>query len=366
MVNVLPSVPRGTVNRGPLVSICIPTRNRAPWLRESLKSIRGQDYAPLEILISDNASDDDTEAVCREASRADGRIRYVRHAQNLGLYGNHNFCVDASRGEFLCLFHDHDERDTAIVSTFVEFLLRHPRVGVVCSDWDLIDHEGRVLGLRDHHVAEVTPGMDYIGQTIRSGRSAIGVPGAMVRRAALGDIRFDEHAPIGFGDFVVWCRVAEQWEIGHVSRRLWSWRQDRRSESARTIESMTVDYYQNLTTYCDGHLARWPEHAALVEEWKRAIHRYLFWALVFEVGLHFRRRRPQVGEDGGTLFEIMDYRLTPEQFQRALEQLAVHQQGTVERTTRLLVTALVRARVTWPLAWATEHHASLGALLGLR
>ncbi len=350
----------------PLVSVCIPTRNRGAWLQESLQSIRGQDYQRLEILISDNASDDETERVGCEAERVDERVRYVRHPRNLGLYGNHNFCLDASRGEFICLFHDHDRRDTTIVRTYIDFLRQHPQVGVVSSDWDLIDDAGRFLGVREYPSPPVTPGLEYIAQTLRSGRSAIGLPGAMIRRAALGDIRFDEHAPIGFGDFVVWFRLAEKADVGHVSRRLWSWRQDRRSESARTIESMARDYYENLTKYCDDHLARWPEHAALVGEWRRAIHRYLFWALAFEVGLHFKRHRRPAGQVDRTLFEIMDYRLTPDQFQHALEQLAVHQQGAAQRATRALITALIRLRVTWPLAWAIEHHTSFGRMLGLR
>ena len=350
----------------PLVSICIPTRNRATWLREGLRTICGQDYQRLDILISDNASDDETEKVGRAEARADARVRYVRHSRNLGLYGNHNFCLEASRGDFICLFHDHDERDTTLVSTYVEFMRQHPRVGVVCSDWDLVDHDSRLLGAREYHVAPVTSGLDYIAQTLRSGRSAIGVPGAMIRRTALGNIRFDEHAAIGFGDFVVWCRMAETADVGHVSRRLWRWRQDRRSESARTIESMTHDYYENLSRYCDGHLARWPQHARLVGEWRQAIHRYLFWALVFEIGLHFRHDRGPSRREGRTLFEIMDYRLTPEQFQGALDQLKLHQRGLSQRATRALITALINLRMTWPLAWAIKHHVSLGALLGLR
>lgn len=350
----------------PLVSICIPTRNRAPWLRESLKSIVAQDYQPLDILISDNGSDDDTEQVGVETARMDPRVRYVRHPQNIGLHGNHNFCLDASRGEFVCLFHDHDERHTSIISTYVEFMRRHPRVGVVCSDWELIDREGRLLGAREHRVPEVMPGLEYIGQTIRSGRTAVGLPGAMIRRSALGSIRLEDDAPVGFGDFPVWFRLAETSDVGHVSGRLWRWRQDRQSESARTIESMSHDYDRNLTKYCDEHLARWPGHARLVDEWRRSIHRYLFWALVFEVGLHFRRPGAATEQDGRTLFEIMNYRLTPEQFQHALDQLSVHQRGAVEWAVRATIEAMIRARLTWPLAWATEHHASFGALLGLR
>ena len=350
----------------PLVSICVPTRNRGRWLRESLKSIIGQDYESLEILISDNGSDDETEQVGTEAARADKRVHYVRHPQNTGLHGNHNFCLDTCRGEFVCLFHDHDDRETSIVSTYVEFMRRHPQVGVVCSDWELIDNEGHFLGAREHRVPAVTPGLDYISQTMRSGRTAVGLPGAMIRRSALGDIRMDEDAKIGFGDFPVWFRIAEKFDIGHVGGRLWRWRQDRLSESARTIESMSHDYEENLTKYCIEHLARWPGHARLVNEWKRSIHRYLFWALVFEVGLHFRRPGTATEQDDRTLFEIMNYRLTPDQFQHALEQLARHQRGPIEWAARVLMEAMIRARLTGPLAWATEHHASLGALLGLR
>lgn len=350
----------------PLVSICIPTRNRASWLRRSLEHICGQDYDPIEIVISDNASEDDTEEVARAAARVDRRIRYVRHARNLGLYGNHNFCLDAGHGEFICLFHDHDEHSRSIVSTYVEFLRCHPRVGVVCSDWDLIDAEGRCLGARVYGVAEVTQGLEYISQTIRSGRSAIGLPGAMIRRSALGALRFDEQAPIGFGDFVVWFRLAEQADVGHINDRLWSWRQDPRSESARSIESMARDYNENLQRYCDEHVARWPGHARLVEEWRRAIHKYLFWALLFEIGLHCRRHRGRVRYHDPTVFEIMDYRLTPEQFQRAMEQLKMHERSAFDRMIRILTTGFVGARITWPLAWATTYHRSARTLLGLR
>ena len=69
----------------PLISICVPTRNRAASLRESMKTISGQDYERLEILISDNASEDGTPEAVRDLMRADDRIRYVRHERNIGL-----------------------------------------------------------------------------------------------------------------------------------------------------------------------------------------------------------------------------------------------------------------------------------------
>ncbi len=358
MTTTLSSVPR-------LVSIGIPTRNRGASLRKGIASILAQDYAPLEILISDNASEDDTESVCREIAARDPRVRYVRHPKNIGLHGNHNFCMDQARGEFFCICHDHDERDRHIVSRYVAFLDAHPNVGVVSSDWDLLDDDDRRIGVRDHAVPAVMPGYDYIGQTMRTGRTSIGIPGAMVRRSALADARFGLDAPIGFGDFPLWFQVAERSDVGHIRERLWSWRQNSVSHSARTIESIAVDYQKNLGGYCDDYLRRHPGEGERVARWRTSIARYLFWALTYEVGLHFRKRRtPKHGDR--TLFEIMDYRLTPAQFDHALAQMKQYRTGPVEQVTYAVATLLIRTHMTWPLAWATERQAALRGVLGLK
>lgn len=349
----------------PLVSVCIPTRNRAASLRATLKTISGQDYSPLEILVSDNCSDDDTPRVVEEWMRQDDRARYVRHPRNIGLHGNHNFCFDSARGEFICICHDHDERAPGIVSEYVSFFEQHPRVGVVCSDWDLIDDAGRRIGVRDHNVKAVTPGLEYIGQTMRSGRTSVGIPGAMVRASALADSRFVPDAPIGFGDFPLWFRVAETWDVGHIGKRLWSWRQNAESHSARPIVSIAHDYWQNLDQYCSEHLARWPRHARLVDEWRASIRRYLFWALMYEVALHFRNREDHPEREPRSLFEIMNYRLTPEQVQDALAQIETYRTGVPEHVAFAVVQLLIRCRLAASLGWLTRHQSRLRALLGL-
>ena len=350
-----------------LVSICVPTRNRADSLRESLVSICGQDYDSLDIVVSDNGSDDHTEAVVRDFERRDSRVRYIRHDRNIGLHANHNFCFDTARGEFICIWHDHDEREASTVSDYVAFLDQHPKVGVVCSDWDLINDRGEQIGVREHEVAAVTAGLDYIAQTIRSGRSSIGIPGAMVRASALGRARFDPDAPIGFGDFPVWCRVAETWDIGHIHRRLWRWRQNAQSHSARTIESIARDYDQNISAYCDAHIERWPGHRSLVAKWRVSLKRYLFWALAYEIGLSFRPApRGDRSVDSPSVFEIMDYRLTPPQFESALSQMRSYRTGFSEYAAYAAVAALVRTGLTHPLAWAAAHREMMRTLLNLR
>jgi glycosyltransferase involved in cell wall biosynthesis len=61
----------------PLVLICLPTCNRAGFLRESLATIYGQKFEPLEILISDDASTNKTEKLCRDHTYHAATVRRV-------------------------------------------------------------------------------------------------------------------------------------------------------------------------------------------------------------------------------------------------------------------------------------------------
>lgn len=341
---------------GVLVSICVPTYNRADYLVESLATITAQTYAPLEILIADNASTDATESICRALAARDPRVRYVRHPRNIGLYENHNFCIEESRGDYLCFFHDDDRYAPDVVAENVAVLDAHPSVGIVCSDWDLMDETGQRFGGRRFAVSPVTRGLDYVERTIASGRSSICCPGTLIRRAALGKVRFPESGPIGFGDFLVWFEVAERADVGHVRRTLWSYRQHARSLSRRPLHAMASDYLENLETYFAGHLARWPAHADRVARWRRLARRYAFWTLIYELCLHARRER------GGpprsrvrSIFELADFALSPDDVARVRATLHRLRRGPMQRVVLLLVESLVDTGLTAPLAWATRH-----------
>lgn len=84
----------------PLVSIGLPVYNGQNFIRETIDSILAQTFPHFELIISDNASTDDTERLCRSYAAKDARIRYYRNPENLGAAYNHNLVFELARGAY--------------------------------------------------------------------------------------------------------------------------------------------------------------------------------------------------------------------------------------------------------------------------
>ena len=106
----------------PLVTIAIPTFNRAAHLLEAIESARAQTYDQIEVLISDNASSDTTCSVIQSAIDADARVRGLVQTRNLGMVGNWNACLEAARGEYFLLLSDDDLLEPDAIELLVEAL----------------------------------------------------------------------------------------------------------------------------------------------------------------------------------------------------------------------------------------------------
>jgi glycosyltransferase involved in cell wall biosynthesis len=84
----------------PRVSIGLPVYNGERFLEATVESICGQTFGDFELIISDNASTDGTESICRKHASADKRIRYLRNASNRGAAYNFNRVFQLSKGEY--------------------------------------------------------------------------------------------------------------------------------------------------------------------------------------------------------------------------------------------------------------------------
>ena len=125
---------------GPRVSIVIPTFNRVAMLREAVESALAQRFDDLEVLVSDNASEDGTREAM-DAYRSDPRFRYLRNETNLGMVGNWRKAVfEAARGEFFLILSDDDTLlDPGYVAKAMALVDRHPDVVIVYANGYILD-----------------------------------------------------------------------------------------------------------------------------------------------------------------------------------------------------------------------------------
>jgi glycosyltransferase involved in cell wall biosynthesis len=99
-----------------LATIAIPTFNRASLLRRAVSSALAQDYRNVEVVISDNASTDDTMQVCKEIAASDSRVRYLRQPRNIGAVANFGAALAAANGTYFMWLADDDWLDNAYLT----------------------------------------------------------------------------------------------------------------------------------------------------------------------------------------------------------------------------------------------------------
>ncbi len=128
----------------PLVSICIPTYNRASLLKEAIASAIVVDYPNIEIVISDNASTDNTCEVVQAFN--DERIKYYRNETNIGSYRNfRKVLYEHAKGAYAIYLADDDLIiDKFYIRQAIDLIIKNKKIVLVLSNWRYIKNNQEV------------------------------------------------------------------------------------------------------------------------------------------------------------------------------------------------------------------------------
>jgi glycosyltransferase involved in cell wall biosynthesis len=137
-----------------LVTIAIPTLNRSGFLRLSVQSALAQTHSNIEILVVDNASDDETATVL--ATFEDERLRVVRQVSRVSMFANWNLALQSARGDYFLLLSDDDLLEPLAVESMVLRFKSEPAVGLVCCRGAIIDSDGQELMLGKSAALQLT------------------------------------------------------------------------------------------------------------------------------------------------------------------------------------------------------------------
>jgi glycosyltransferase involved in cell wall biosynthesis len=190
----------------PLVSIIVPSFNQGKFIRETIESCLSQDYRPIEILVMDGGSKDQTVAVLKSFDAPELQWwsepdRGVVDAVNKGL--------ERAKGEVLTIQSSDDVFLPGAISAAVEALARAPDAGLVYGDVELIDEHSTQIGadkLGEFDLAAYLGRFQYVPQ-----------PGTCFTRAALAAVGgWREHISYA-ADADFWMRIACRFPVAKVT-----------------------------------------------------------------------------------------------------------------------------------------------------
>ena len=212
----------------PLVSICIPTYNNARFLRESLESIVNQTYSNKEIIISDNASTDDTKEIVYEYVKKYG-VRYYRNAKTVDAFDNFNRCINLAQGEFVAIYHSDDIYEVNIAEKEVNFLQSYPSAGAVFTLGSSINEKGEAIAT--FNLPKKLKGIDiytfediYI-TLLKNGNTFLLSPSCMVRKDIHEEVGFYDVKKFGRpADLAMYLKILERFPIGIIDEILFKYR----------------------------------------------------------------------------------------------------------------------------------------------
>ncbi len=233
----------------PKVSVLIPVYNGARFLRAAIDSVLNQQFSDFELIICDNASQDETPAIVK--SYTDTRIRYHCNAQNIGLIPNWNMACSLARGMYIKLLPADDVvypfalRDqVAVLDTDTSHA-----IALVASARHIINETGKVvLTRRFSRRLQTLSGNEAVNRVIRSGGNGIGEGGAVMFRASL----LQKAGPFNSSIFYVldldqWFKFLQYGQLVYLPQVLSAFRVSSDSSSVRIAGQQRSDYIKFIS-----------------------------------------------------------------------------------------------------------------------
>lgn len=235
--------------RRPLVSVVLPTHNRAPLLARAIRSVLAQTYREFELLVIDDASTDATPDVVR--SFGDPRVRYLRLDPNRRVAGARNAGIREAAGDVVAFLDDDDFWLIQKLERQLPALLAAaPDVGLnFCGHISLDPDRARYIG-----GADAFAGMDFeAGFSWRFG--LIATPGWLARKSFLVQAGlFDERLRI-WEDWELALRLRDICRFEHLDEALFV--QDRRRHLDKGSWDYAPAFADSMALIVERHEGRW-------------------------------------------------------------------------------------------------------------
>jgi glycosyltransferase involved in cell wall biosynthesis len=215
----------------PLVSIVIPTYNRAKHIVEALNSVANQTLQSWEAVVVDDGSTDGTAEVVQNLSAVDPRIRYIGLEKNSTLPAvGRNRGIEESTGSFVAFLDSDDLWEPQKLERQMSAMNSDPSIGMVHSHLWVVRNGIRVWGL----LYLPAPKFSITNANTLAQRNTVQCSSVLIRKAILIEAGgFDESPGLrAVEDYHLWYRVSQKTRIAYVSEIHGTYRLDKTGTSS--------------------------------------------------------------------------------------------------------------------------------------
>ncbi len=124
-----------------LVSIIMPSYNSAQWIKETIKCVQAQTYTNWELIITDDASNDNTVEIIRGEQKKDPRIRLFISKKNQGAGKSRNNSLDSAKGRYIAYLDSDDLWNECKLEHQLKYMQEN-NIAMCFTDYDLVDEFG--------------------------------------------------------------------------------------------------------------------------------------------------------------------------------------------------------------------------------
>jgi len=200
-----------------IVSVIIPTYNRAEMVKRAIKSVFKQTYKNFEVIIVDDGSTDNTEAVIQKMRERNRRTRYIKHKKNRGGTAARNTGIKNARGKYIAFLDSDDEWLPEKLEKQMKMLQGSPtEVGVNYSAlWKIRGNK------RFYFPSPKIFACDgYIHNIILEGNSYIGTPCSLVKKQVFEKVGMFDEKLAACQETELWIRVSKYYHFQFIDEPL--------------------------------------------------------------------------------------------------------------------------------------------------
>ena len=230
----------------PKVSVIIPTHNRDEFLGSTIASVLSQTYSDFEIIVVDDNSGDRTHEVIK--SIKDGRMKYIRHRDNMGPSAARNTAISSASGEYIAFLDDDDEWIPEKLQKQVELLDKcEPNICGVYSNRLVVDKLSNRIISTSPQAKKLKGNLLYqlsIGSPIHTST-------VLIRKRCIEKVGLFDETMSYMEDRDFWIRLSLNWDFEYIDKPLTIAYVHKQGHLSESLEGQTTGREKLLERYND-------------------------------------------------------------------------------------------------------------------